>query len=259
MKVWLKHSIFTISIAVFCVGVALILHSDKKEMSICDCREVKVEIIGEHEFVTVADVNNYISKEYGQVVGQRTSSIRLHEIESILDSKSAVQKSEVWITTDGVMHVVIRQREPAARFQKGDTGFYVDDRGYIFPLHKTYTAPVPIVSGSIPVYVGSNYKGPAATAPERKWLGEILDLLDYIGSSRHWKSCFSSITVRSNGDLVLKAAEGEESFIFGAPDDFAKKFYRIDKYYTEIAPLKAEGYYKTVNVKFNGQIVCRQK
>ena len=34
---------------------------------------------------------------------------------------------------------------------------------------------------------------------------------------------------------------------------------RIDRYLGTIAPSKPEGYYKTVNVKYNQQIICRQK
>ena len=50
---------------------------------------------------------------------------------------------------------------------------------------------------------------------------------------------------------------GKERFIFGPPVDFEAKFDRISRYYTSILPLNGVGY-TTVNVKYNGQIVCRK-
>ena len=60
-----------------------------------------------------------------------------------------------------ILHVRITQRAPVLRFQDGERGFYVDAEGFIFPLHKTYTAPVPVVEGAIPVDVPAGYKGEA--------------------------------------------------------------------------------------------------
>ncbi len=52
--------------------------------------------------------------------------------------------------------------------------------------------------------------------------------------------------------------EGNERFIFGSPFDAAAKFGRMADYYRYILPDKGEGYYRTVNVKFDKQIVCKK-
>ena len=51
---------------------------------------------------------------------------------------------------------------------------------------------------------------------------------------------------------------GKEKFIFGSPHDWQDKFARMERYYRYIAPAKEEGWYSTVNVKYPGQIICRQ-
>ena len=258
MKIWLRHTIFLVTVAMVCAGTVLVVAADRKENAMSSCRDIIVDIKGEHKFVTERDVRKYIADEYGQCIGKKTESIRLNEIENILDAKSAVRKSEVWMTGDGYMHISIVQREPVALFRRPEYGFYVDDRGCIFPLHPTYTAPVPVISGAIPLNPGSRYKGPPQTERGKCWIDGVTGLLDYIGNSGQWRDKFSSIIVRNNGDIVLNSAEGPESFIFGAPDEYKAKFSRISKYYTSIAPFRQEGYYKSINVKYNGQIVCRQ-
>jgi hypothetical protein len=67
------------------------------------------------------------------------------------------------------------------------------------------------------------------------------------------------IHVDGKRDLVLIPREGDEKFLFGQPEDIEDKFRKMEKYYTHIIPAKGEGAYKTVDLKYRGQIVCREK
>lgn len=258
MKTWLRYSLSLVVAAALCAAAILVLLSDRKQKADIVCTGISVTVEGEEQFVSDADIKRYIAGEYGTCIGRKCTGLELEKIEDILDNKSAVLKSEAWITYDGIMHICVSQRKPVVRFQKGDYGFYADERGYIFPLHPSYTAPVPTVKGNIPVNAGRNYRGAAGTEREREWISGLITMLDYIGSRAEWKDRFASITVRSNGDLVLGQAEGNESFIFGSPDGYRDKLDRIATYYRRIAPAIEEGYYTSVNVKYNGQIVCRR-
>ena len=60
-------------------------------------------------------------------------------------------------------------------------------------------------------------------------------------------------------DLLLTLDGRSEEFIVGQPEGIADKLTRIDRYLGLIAPSRPEGYYRTVNVKYNQQIICRQK
>ena len=144
------------------------------------------------------------------------------------------------------------------RFQKGDTGFYVDDRGFIFPLQDKFTARVPIVDGAIPVRFEPGYKGKARTETERQWISDVMEMMAWIRKSKVWREAIVQVSVAGNGDLVLVPREGDERFLFGAPVDVADKFGRIARYYEYIKPAQDKGPYKTVNVKFDRQIICRQ-
>ena len=50
----------------------------------------------------------------------------------------------------------------------------------------------------------------------------------------------------------------KEKFIIGSPDGFREKFGRIEDYYRYVRNRKEEGYYSTVDVSYEGQIVCRK-
>ena len=230
--------------------------SDSRGMSTCS--GLKVEFCDPFNFVTEDDIRACLDKGYGAYVGQRVDSVDIYRMEDMLDKQSAVLKSEVYLTPDGKLNVLIRQREPVIRFQKGNIGFYADERGYIFPLQSKYTANVPVVDGDLPIRYREGFRGEPESPEEAAWLRGVLELLDYISKSRTWSDGIVQMSVSGRDGLILVPRSGKEKFIFGYPDDIPQKFSRIEKYYQYIRPEKGAGCYSTVNVKYDGQIVCRK-
>ena len=78
-------------------------------------------------------------------------------------------------------------------------------------------------------------------------------------SSKVWKDKIVQISVNEKKDLILIPRDGNEHFHFGQPTDIADKFKKMEKYYTHIIPAKGSGHYKIVDLKYKGQIVCKEK
>lgn len=233
--------------------------NDHRRTVTCHKLEVVIADSATLGFVTKEDVRKALDKEYGVYVGQRIDSVNLKKIEAILDNRSAVLKSEAYTTLDGILHVRIVQREPIVRFKIGDGGYYADEKGFIFPLQDGYKSYVCTVDGDIPLTVAPGYKGPAKTLKERKWLMGLIQLIQTIQSDKDRKKWIKRISVAPNGDILLRPSEGREKFVFGQPENVERKFGKIEDYYKYIAPTKEKGHYTYVNVKYNGQIICREK
>ena len=238
------------SVVLMLAGFALLHSCVGKENSRRLCQALDVRIEGDMQFVTEDDVRGYMDHHYGCYIGAPLDSIDLGHIENLLKQKNVVKGCEAWVTRDGTLHVSIRQREPALRFDRGaGKGFYIDREGFIIPLHPSYTAPVPVVEGNIPALEqGEN----------AEWGEGVLGLTDFIAGSKQWKDRVEKISVNAAGDLELRLKESKERFILGAPDDIQAKFGKMEKYYGYIVPAKGEGYYKSVNLKYNKQIICRK-
>ena len=73
-----------------------------------------------------------------------------------------------------------------------------------------------------------------------------------------WSEKIAAIQVESSGDLVLKPKEGKEKFIFGPPVRVGEKFGLIETYYQTVEPSKDPGWYKSVDVRFRKQLVCKK-
>lgn len=257
MRAPVKYTITAVLAVAFVVGISALARQCRSQRSQTTCSGLEVSFRDSLNFVTEEDIKSCLDREYGAYVGQALDSVRLYEIEEMLESRSAVKDCEAWTTGDGMLHIAITQRKPAVRFKKGSVGFYADSRGYIFPLHKSYTAAVPLVEGDLPLSVGPNHRGEADTPEEREWISSVLNLLEAV-DSRAFRHKVRSMKVRPGGDFVLQLDTLKEQFVIGYPDQLAEKFARVDKYIGWIRPAKGGTYYKTVNVKYNKQIICRK-
>lgn len=261
MKQTVKYILIGIGGALLatCMIVAICAGSKSRHGLRCEGLEVAVVDSMRNSFVSKADVKGYIDREYGKYVGMAVDSIDLTRIEDIVDGRSAVLKSQAYITRDGILHVDVTQRKPVVRFQKSTGGFYADAEGFIFPLQRTYASHVQIIDGNIPLAANSGYKGAIDNPDEKAWFESMMRVVNYIEKSKVWKDKIVQISVNEKKDLILIPRDGKEQFHFGQPVDIAEKFSKMEKYYTHIIPAKGADHYKTVDLKFKGQIVCKQK
>jgi cell division protein FtsQ len=247
-------TIVTVVLVFGTAAVAVIAGRNSRKPLICKSLDVVIVDSLENDFVNKADVKRFLDKEYGGYIGTVLDSIDLCRIETIIDGRSAVMKSQAFVTKDGTLHIKVTQRKPIVRFQKTDGGFYADAEGYVFPLQSSYASYVQIIDGDIPINMKSGHKGEIENPEEKIWFDKVMKLVNFIEGSP-WKERIVQIHVGNGGELTLIPREGEEKFIIGQPMNIEDKFARIEKYYTAIAPLERN--YKTINLIFDGQIVCR--
>lgn len=250
-------SIGVLGIILVCLTASFGVSSASRNKVVCSDVSVIVRDSAHSRFVTEDDVLEYLEKGYGKTGGIPVNNLDLKEIESILDSQSAVLKSEAYCTGDGVLHIDITQRKPLMRFQKGSEGFYADAHGYIFPMKTGKSSYVTVIDGEIPLKLGDAGRGKATSGKERLWLEHMTGLVEYMAESKVWENNIVQIHVEKNGDLVMIPREGKERFIFGKPTDVERKFALMDCYYTGIIPARGKDYYRTVDLRYEGQIICR--
>ena len=168
-----------------------------------------------------------------------------------------MKKSHAFVTRDSLLRINVTQRRPVVRFQKSDGGFYADAEGFIFPLQSSYASHVQIVDGAIPLAANSGYKGALTDPDEKDWLAKMMKVVNYIENSRTWKDKIVQISVEKSGELILVPREGKQRFYFGQPVGVEEKFRKMEMYYTHIVPEKGTDAYSRVDVRYDGQIVCR--
>lgn len=262
MKPFWRH-ILAGGVVLLCCAVWILSHgaarAHRRTVTCQSGIQVTVADSAERRFVGKEDIEAWLDQDYHAYVGLPLDSVDLDRVERIVDSRSAVRKSQAWISDDGVIHIILTQRQPVMRFQKQDNGWYVDETGFIFPLQSRHTVRVPVVDGDFPLSVPRGFKGEPEDEAQRAWLEKMLGLAAYMQQNEIWNRNISQIHADKDGSLTLIPRKGRERFLFGQPDHVAGKFGLIRKYYESIVPAKDSAYYRTVDVRYGKQIVCRQK
>ena len=247
-------SLLTLVLTLSFFAVVLSASRAQRHASTCNTLIISILDSAERNFISKNDVK-ILMAEYGEYIGQRIDDVYLSRMEKILQSKSAILRSEAYITDDGTLHVDVTQRIPVVRFQKGEAGFYADKSGFIFPLQNKFTSMVPIVDGNIPISIDKGFKGDLSSEKERLWVKEVISMIAYMEKGGIWNENISQMTVSPEGNLVLIPREGKERFVFGSPTEVKAKFARIGEYYEAVAPL--EKGYTRVDVRYSGNIICK--
>lgn len=245
------------TIFVACMACSFIAGKALRGTLKCERLEVCILDSLENSFVSKEDVRIFLEKEYGQYIGLPLDSLDLVRMEKIVDGRSAVMKSQAYVTKDGALHIDVTQRRPVVRFQKKNGGFYADTDGYIFPLQSSFASHVQVIDGNIPLAANSGYKGSISDSREKAWFEGMMHLVNYIENSKVWKDRIVQIHIADNGDIVLIPRKGNEIFIVGKAEEIEEKFGKMERYYKAIIPEKGAETYSEIDLRYRGQIVCR--
>ncbi len=260
LKKVVTYILLGIAVLIFCgyfAAASILARKGAREVM---CTDVSVRILDSavNRFVSSGDIRSILTSSAVTPIGRPRDEINLHDIENLLNSRSAIRKSDASLANDGILDISITQRRPVIRIQTGSGAFYIDDTGYIFPWVSTFTSYVPIVSGHIPVRLEEGYRGvPEET--DRKWVGQIISLAQWLDRHPMWESLIQQIYVEDNGDIVFYTSVGDQKIIFGAIEDIDYKFAKLNAYYKQIVPAYGWEKYSTVNLKFSDQIVCTER
>lgn len=251
------YSLIALTVLLFCgyFTAASILSRKGRSGELCTGIAVTVLDSATNRFVSQSDIRSIITSSDINPVGQPRSGVRLHDIESLLESRSAILHSDASISMDGILRVSITQRRPLLRIQTEEGAFYIDDTGYIFPWVSTFTSYVPVVSGHIPVRLEEGYRG-VPEGNDRRWVEQVITLASYLDRHPVWNAQIQQIDVAENGDIIFYNAIGDQKIIFGAIDDIDYKFAKLKTFYRNIVPVYGWERYSAVNLKFSDQIVC---
>ena len=191
----------------------------------------------ERQFIGKADVAQWLEKEYRAYAGLPLDSVNLSDIERLVCAHSVVRECQAWLTDDGT------------------NGYYADATGFVFPLQSRGTVDVPVVDGRIPMKIPRGFKGAPENEAEKAWLDQMIGLVNYIRGTV-WEGNIVKMTVSANGNLILSPRRGNERFIFGEPVRVKEKIRLMKAYYECVEPVQPD--YRTVDLRYRGQLVCRK-
>ena len=204
---------------------------------------VKSEVIfvGNDElFITHETVNKLLIEKNKDLKTINKVDLDLKKLEMSINKQKMIQKANVFVSVDGVLKAVVKQKTPVGRVFDEAGSFYIDYEGNKIPLSDNYTARVPLLSGEIAVV-------------KKEKLSEVLRM---INEDEFLKKNIIGVQVLTNGSLIMANRNYDFQIDFGRTINIEKKFKNYKAFFQKAVSDSTLKKYKRINLKFTKQVVC---
>jgi cell division protein FtsQ len=195
---------------------------------------------GENNFLTHSMVHKLLIQNSETVVNQAKSAIDLYGLEKQVLKNCYVEKAAVFLTINGTLKSIIKQRSPIARIVLKNDSYYIDKTGIQVPLSDTYSARVLLISG----------------IKNEEDVKEILPLVSFILADNFLQKEIVGIEKTDGGEYQFSARSGNYKIDFGRLSEMDIKFKKLKAFYNKTFEDNTIQNYKAINVKYHNQVVC---
>ncbi|WP_269685659.1 cell division protein FtsQ/DivIB [Flavobacterium lacustre] len=201
----------------------------------------KVVFVGDNApFVKQETVNKLLIENKRDASSIEKVKLDLNKLEKAIDAHEMIEKSDVFVSIDGVLKAVVKQKTPIARVFNGDSSFYIDYKGNSMPLSANFTARVPLVSGVI----------------NKKNNEDLAKLFRVIHDDEFLKKNIIGVEIMPNGSLKMLNRNFNYQIDFGRIINVERKFKNYKAFFQK-AVLDSSLYkYNKIDLRFTEQVVC---
>ncbi|MBP4140646.1 cell division protein FtsQ [Flavobacterium sp. I-SCBP12n] len=191
-------------------------------------------------FIKQETVNKLLIENNSAVTSIQKVNLDLNKLEKNLNSHQMIEKSDVFVSIDGVLKAVVKQKTPVARVFDSNGSFYIDYEGDRMPLSSNFTARVPLVSGEI----------------NKNNNEDLAELFRVIFDDSFLKKNIIGIQIMPNGSLIMLNRNFNYQIDFGNLNNVERKFKNYKAFFQK-AVLDSSLYkYKKIDLRFTEQVVC---
>ena len=227
-------------ILMFSLVIFLFSFTSKRNESRKLSKSVIIFVGDNAPFVNQETVNKLLIENNRDAQSIGKDKLDLNKLEKALNAQEMIEKSEVFVSVDGVLKAIVKQKTPVARVFDGDNSFYIDYKGNTMPLSTNFTARVPLVSGEI----------------NKKYSEDLAELFRIIHDDEFLKKNIIGVQIMPNGSLRMLNRNYNYQIDFGKTIRMRAKFNNYKAFFQK-AVLDSSLYkYKIIDLRFAQQVVC---
>jgi cell division protein FtsQ len=197
--------------------------------------------VGENNnFVKQESVNKLLIENKSDVRSIAKEDLNLDKLENFINKHPMIEKSDVFVTVDGVLKVLVKQKTPIARVFDDLGSFYIDYEGNTMPLSEINTARVPIVSGEI----------------TKKNTKELSKILRVIYDDEFLKKNIIGVQILAGDEVMMTNRNFDYQIDFGKMINVDRKFKNYKAFFQKAVLDSTLNKYKKISLRFTQQVVC---
>jgi cell division protein FtsQ len=191
-------------------------------------------------FVKNEMVNKLLIENNESVQSITKDKLDLNKLEKSINKHAMIQTAEVFVSVDGVLKAVVKQKTPIGRVFDVSGSYYIDSEGEKMPLSDNYTERVPLISGDL-----------NAVKSEK-----LTSVLMAINENDFLKKNIIGINISSKGSLNMQNRNCDFEIDFGRTINIERKFKNYMAFFQKAVEDNMLDNYRIINLKFTKQVVC---
>ena len=223
-------------------GLVIFLYSFTSHRNLVrKLKKTEVIFVGDNNlFIKTEMVNKLLIENKNDVRSIAKEGLDLDKLEKSITKHKMVLSANVFVSVDGVLKAVVKQKTPVGRVFDETGSFYIDYEGNSMPLSDNFTARVPLISGEI----------------NDKNIKKLSEVLKVIYNDGFLRKNIIGVEVLPSGSLNMINRNYNYKLVFGRPINIDKKFKNYKAFFQKAVLDSSLIKYKIVNLKFTQQVVC---
>ncbi len=238
-------------------AAALVISAvERKETSMASGLTIDITPLnGEHMLIVEKDVLTAIDRSFGfDLRDLPLNAIDVGRLERVLEAEPFILNADAFFDAENTIHITVEQRPPVLRIiDHNGLNYYLDEKGMKMPLSPHFTARVLVATGNIPPHVPDFLERP------RHMLKDVFLLAQRLRQDELFHPLIEQVYVNPQGDMVLVPKVGDQKIILGDGSHLEEKLQNLRVFYQEAVPYEGWRKYRTINLKYRGQVVAKRK
>ncbi|MDR1983808.1 MAG: hypothetical protein LBQ28_03155 [Prevotellaceae bacterium] len=248
---------FTAAAIVTYLLIAFVFIDNKKQTLVCKNININIDNNETPAFIDVNNIKSVLLNCGEKIIGERLDKINTYKLKQILSKNNAIKSINIFTSIDANLNVEIKQRRPILRIQCENARCYIDDTGYMFPLLARPNLHIPIVTGIMPSAPAKGFAGYIPKNGSGKFLNQLCEFAVFLKNNTFWNNMIQQINITNNKvEIVPQIAE--HIVKLGSLENFKSKLNKLQKFYKNAMPTIGWDKYKTINIEYKNQIICKK-
>lgn len=219
-----------------------------------NCRDYTIHISGDKDgefFLDEKDILKLLkAATNGKIKGQPKAGFNLQRMENLLEDNQWVEDAQIYFDNKDVLHISVTEYKPVARiFTNNGHSYYLGENGKLMNLSDKLNARLPVFTDF----------------PEKKIQKEEDSLLrqdiiltaGMINKHPFWSSQVAQIDISEENwrEFTMIPVVGNHIIRLGDGSNMEDKLNRLLLFYKQVLSKGGLDKYKTIDVRFAGQVV----